>query len=182
MDEIRTKDKIFLAVVMPVAIAAAYFYFWRNDVARRVVELSRERNSLVAVEDFSFEKQQAERQLALAREELAAEEKIPMPAAKVKADASDSVAARELAVLEVFRGAGLSVTSSAAAEAKESRAGNVLKATGARPAPVCRTYQIGGRYPDVVTALRTVASREMAVIPEGVAMSKPGHWTLTLWL
>lgn len=182
MEEIRTKDKIFLAVVMPVAIVAAYFYFWRNDAARRVDELSRERDSLVAVEDFSFEKQQVERQLASAKEELAAEEKIPMPAAKVKADAADSVAARELAVLEVFRGAGLSVTSSVAAEAKESRTGNVLKATGTRPAPVCRTYQIGGRYPDLLTALRTVASREMAVIPECVGMSKPGHWTLTLWL
>jgi len=182
VEAIRTKDKVFLAVIVPVAVAAAYFYFWRNDAARRIDALAGERDALVAVEDFPFEKQQAERQLAAAKEELAAEQKIPMPAAKVKADAADSVAARELAVLEIFRATGLTVTSSAAAEAKESRSGYVLKATGTRPAPVCRTYEIGGRYPDLLAALRTVAAREMAVIPEGVGMSKPGHWTLTLWL
>ena len=29
MTEIRTKDKLFLAVVIPVALLAAYWYGWR---------------------------------------------------------------------------------------------------------------------------------------------------------
>lgn len=182
MEKIRTKDKLFLAVAGPVVLAVAYAYFWRGDTSRRVDALAAERAALVAVEDFPIERQLAERQLAEAREELAAEKKIPMPAVRVKADAADSVAARELAVLGIFRAAGLALLNSAAAEANDPRGGEVLKATGARPAPVCRTYEVGGGYPGLLAALREMAAREMAVVPACVGMSKSGHWTLSIWL
>jgi len=182
MVPIRTKDKVFLAVVVPTAVAAAYWHFWRSDVTRRIDALERERDALVAVGDFPVEKTQAERQLASAQEALTAERKVPMPDTKVKGNASDNVASRELTVLEILRSAGLTVTRSVVTERMESHAGSVLRATGTRPQPVCRTYEIGGRYPDFLNALRTLAARELAVIPECVGMPKPGQWTLTLWL
>jgi len=182
MEAIRTKDKLFLAVVVPAAAVAAYVLLWRADAVKRIETLSRERASLVTVEDFPAERTLAERRLAAAREELAAEERIPMPAVRVKADPAEGVAARERAVLEVFRQAGLIVTSSAATAVESVAGGEVLKRTGTRPAPVCRAYAIDGRYPGLVAALRTMAGREMAVIPERVEMVRPGHWSVVLWL
>jgi hypothetical protein len=77
MTEIRTKDKLFLAVVVPVAIIAAYWYGWRASAGRRLAELETSHAQLVAVEDFPMEKRRAERELAEANAELEAEKKIP---------------------------------------------------------------------------------------------------------
>ena len=39
MTEIRTKDKLFLAVVVPAALLAAYWYCWRAAAGRQLGEL-----------------------------------------------------------------------------------------------------------------------------------------------
>lgn len=182
MDAIRTKDKLFLAVVVPAALVAAYVFFWRTDTARRVAALRDEDAALVTVEDFSAERQRAQGALATAREELSVEGNRPLPALRVKAQAADGVATRERAVLEVFRHAGLTVARSDGAENADAATREVLARTGARPEPVCRRYAIVGSYPQVCAALRSFAEREMAVLPECVEMSAPRQWTLILWL
>lgn len=190
MTEIRTKDKLFLAVVVPLALLAAYWYLWRADAGRQADELARRRVALVAEEDFPMEKRRADKALDEAKAELEAERGQPMPQTKVKADAQERAAERERAVLQVFREAGLTVVGSAATgetrrdAAQTGKAGEVLKATGARPVPLHRSYTIDGRYPDVVKALETLAAREMAVIPDGVVMraEKRNRWTVEVWL
>lgn len=182
METIRTKDKLFLAVVVPIALAAAYIYFWRTDAVRQVEALEREDATLVTVEDFPVERQRAQQLLTMAKEELAAEEKRPMPVAKVKANADDSIAARERAVLGIFRLAGLTVERSDKSEQEDATASGVLNRTGLRPTPVCRQYTIVGCYPQICASLRTFVEREMAVIPDRVEMTAPGRWALTLWL
>ena len=190
MTEIRVKDKLFLAVVIPMALLAAYWYGWRAEAGRRLDNLAHRHATLVDEADFPMEKRRADQALAEAQAELDAERKIPMPQSKVKADAQAHAAERERIVLQVFREAGLTVVGSAAASGQRSdssqtgHAGELLRGTGTRPAPLRRAYTIDGRYPDVVRALETFAAREMAVIPDGVTMRAEGRnrWTVEVWL
>ena len=186
MTEIRTKDKLVLAVVVPLALLAAYWYGWRAAAGRQIAELENRQETLVTEEDFPQAKRQADRELAEATAELEAERKVPPPQATMKADAQASAAERERQTLQVFRDVGLTVVGSAEAKSDGTRAGkagDLLKATGVRPAPVRRSYTLDGRYPDVVKALRTFAEKQMAVIPDCVQMRAGGRnrWTLEVW-
>jgi len=191
MTEIRAKDKLFLAVAVPAALVAAYWYGWRAPAGRRLAELQYNHTRLVAAEDFADEKSRAERAFEEANAELAAERKAPPPQADVRADAADSPAERERQVIRLLREAGLTVVGSAeppaaagGADARAGKGGELLKATGVRPSPIHRAYTVDGRYPDVVQALRALVERKMAVIPDRVQMRAPGRnrWTLEVWL
>lgn len=187
MTEIRTKDKLFLAVVVPIAALAAYWFLWRADAGRKVAELEREETRLVTEEDFPLEKSRAERDVKSAEEELAAEKAVPVPRLKVDGRKEAVAAERELGVLNVFRACGLKVmrvVSESGVAHRTARTADVLKATGLRPDPVRRVYALDGRYPEVVKALETLASERLAVIPESVSMegASGGKWTLALWL
>lgn len=201
MTEIRTKDKLFLAIVVPLAAVACYWFGWRTDAARRFGDLERRHATLVAEDDFDFEMAKARRELAASEADLEAERKIPVPEAKVKARRESVAAERERAVLEVLHGAGLFVSAASGAQVElnpqyenedalsveSERAfvgGDILKATGVCLEPILRMYVVEGRYPQVVKALEAFATRQMAVIPEQVNVSESGRgrWKLSLWL
>ena len=188
MTEIRTKDKIFLAVVVPVALLAAYWYGWRASASQQLAELESRQAQLVTAEDFPMEKRRADRELAEANAELDAEKKVPQPQVAVVADAGASEAERERQILQVFRDAGLIVVGSETPKgdsaAHAGKAGELLKATGVRPKPIHRSYTIDGRYPDVVKALKSLTERKMAAIPDSLQMRATGRnrWTLEVWL
>lgn len=191
MTEIRTKDKLFLAVVVPVAVIAAYWYGWRTSASKRLAELETRHEQLVAAKDFPMEKRRAERELVEANAELEAERKVPPPQTKVNADAQTSAAERERQVLQLLREAGLTVVGSTASKdgagasgPNAAKGGELLKATGLRNAPVHRAYTVDGRYPDVVKALKAIDERKMAAIPDRVQMRASGRnrWTLEIWL
>ena len=191
MTEIRTKDKLFLAVVVPVALLAAYWYGWRASAGRQLADLQGREAQLVTAEDFPIEKRRADHDLAEAKAELDAEKKVPPQAgaaALVAADAGTSEAERERQILLLLREAGLTVVGSEKPKgdtaAHACKAGELLKATGVRPVPIHRAYTLDGRYPDVVKALKALAERKMAAIPDCVQMRATGRnrWTLEVWL
>jgi hypothetical protein len=191
MTEIRAKDKIFLAVAVPAAIVAAYWHCWRAPAGRRLAKLQYNHTRLVDVEDFADAKSRAERAFEEANAELEAERKAPVPQSAVCADAADSAAERERQVILLLRESGLTVVGSAGlsnaaggADSRAGKGGELLKATGVRPSPIHRAYTVDGRYPDVVKALKTLAERKMAAIPDRVQMRAPGRnrWTLEVWL
>lgn len=193
MTEIRTKDKLFLAVVVPLAAVVCYWFGWRADAVRRLDDLERRHAALVAEDDFAFEMAKARRELAASEAELESERKTPAPETKVKARCESVVAERERAVLKVLNGAGLFVSAAKSVlteqdvQSEDERAfvgSDVLKATGVCPQPILRTYVVEGCYPQVVKALETFATRQMAVIPEKVNLlgTGRGRWTLSLWL
>ena len=193
MTEIRTKDKLFLAVVIPVALLAAYWYGWRASAGRQLAELESRQAQLVTAEDFPMEKRRADRELAEANAELDAEkregERPREPRqAPIVADAGTSEAERERQILQVFRDAGLTVVGSETPKgdsaAHASKTGELLKATGVRPKPIHHSYTIDGRYPDVVKALKSLAEKKMAAIPDSLQMRATGRnrWTLEVWL
>lgn len=191
MTEIRMKDKLFLAVVVPVAALALYWYGWRESAAKRESALKSRLSALVAEEDFPVEKARASRALASARAELAAEKGIPMPQTKVKGNPAASVSERETAFLGVLAEFDVAVLSSGGPDSLGASGGDAVRggdealaASGACQRPVLRAYVLEGKYPAVVKALEAVAEREMAVVPETAAMRESGRgkWTLEVWL
>ena len=188
MTEIRTKDKIFLAVVVPAALIAAYWYCWRSPANRQLAELQSREAQLVDAEDFPMEKRRAELELAEAKAELEAERNAPAPQVEVVAEAGASEAERERQALQIIRESGLAVVASEMPKGNAApgsgKGGELLMATGLRPAPIRRSYTVDGRYPDVVKALKAFSERKMAVIPDCVQMRAAGRsrWTLEVWL
>ena len=135
MTEIRTKDRIFLAVAVPAVVAALYWFGWREGEWRRIGELRQRQSALVSQEDFDDEMARANRQARAAREELAAERNASPPARKVKGDAGESEAERGRAVVETLRAAGLKIVRSEASDC----------ASAARSAPDSDGSQVDGR-------------------------------------
>ena len=193
MTPIRTKDKLFLAIAVPLAAAGAYFWCYRADAVKKLDALRGETAALVSQDTFDDEMRIARRKLADAEEELAAERKVAPVVGKVKGDAAETPAEREREVLRVFRDCGIGVMrtedalrGSSAAQVRDgldARAAHSLMATGVRPEPVLRRYVLDGAYPAVRNALGVIASREMAVIPVSVEMRENGRgrWTVLLW-
>ena len=195
MTPIRAKDKLFLAVAVPVAIVAAYVWLYRADASKRLDALRGETAALVEPAMFEMEMRAARAMLADAEREFEAEMKRPPELSRVKGGPGDSQAMRERAVLEIFRDCGIGVMRSDdaprgtfAADAHEAEpladAGKALSGCGARPSPVRRRYVLDGAYPAVRNALGAFAAREMAVVPCSVEMRENGRgrWTLLLWL
>lgn len=181
MTEIRAKDRLFVALTLPLTVAALYLYAWRGEAAKELESAERRRASLVAEEDFESQLAKARRERKSAEEELAAERKIPMPEAAVKANPADGETEREAAVLNVFREAGLRVAASEpAGDAGKNR--DMLQAAGCRPRPMTRRYVLEGGYAQTVKALSVFAERKMAVITEKADMPEAGHWTLEITL
>jgi len=198
MTEIRMKDKIFLAAVVPAAIAGLYWYCWRDPAAKREAEIERRLSVLVEEEDFPAEKARAARDLAAARAELAAEREIPMPQARVKGNPDASISEREMALFDIFAQFGVTILSGDTprqpGDTPHPGVGTLpnsggdsprtLAACGVCPRPVLRVYVLDGKYPAVVKALEAVAARELAVIPDKASMreSGRGRWTMEVWL
>ena len=187
--EVRTKDKLFVAVAAPLAAAAAYFFLWRVDAAKDLAELERRNDALVAEEDFPVAMRRAERQLADSAADLAAERAAPAPDAKMKADGGATSAERESAVLDVFRESGLVVVRGEARDGTTADGGPgavIGEAAGIDGGwrAVCRRYTLDGTYPAVKRALDAFAARRMAVVAEKAEMreSGRGRWTLEVWL
>ena len=180
MTEIRPKDRLFLAVVVPLAAVAAYWYGWRAEAGAELSTLESRRAALVSAGDFEDAFAKARRERKAAEAELEAERNAARPAVKVKADPAEAEADREAAVLEVFREAGLKVISGERIEG--GGVGAVLQAAGCRPGPVARRYSLEGTYPQVMDALARFAGREMAVVAEKVEMCAPGSWRMEVAL
>ena len=189
MTPVRAKDKLFLAVAIPLTAVAIYSYAYRADAARKLDSLRKESASLVDEMTFDDDMRSAKRALAAAEAELATESSAPVPPSEVNASADESPAERERQVLEVLLTCGIGVVRTEDASQKSgandvtARGGDALKATGLRPEPSLRRYTLDGAYPAVRRALGAFAAKKMAVVPESLEMreSGRGRWTLSVW-
>ena len=187
MTAIREKDKLFVAVALPLAALAAYAMLWRAPHLGRVRQLRQAQAALVEAEDFPAERAKLERRAEETAKELEAARAEPPPAETVKGSAEESVAERERRVLDAFRAAGVRVVASAAPErggdgAGDARGGEVLRGTGLRPDPRERVYRLEGGWTEVRRALDAIVAERMAAIPERVSMTAAGRWTMRIWL
>lgn len=180
MTAIRWQDRLFLAVVVPVALAAAYVGWWRSPAVRRLSALQSRDREVVSAEAYAQERRNRAAALEAATSELAAERAQPPPAVRVKAEAQASAAMREREVIGVFRSRGLTLVKSSVVEAAGTAA-EALSATGVRPVPIARRYVLMGDYPALRAALADFSAREAAVVVERLAMSPDGRWEVTVY-
>ena len=179
--EIRTKDKLFLLIAAPLALAGLYFYVYRTDAAKELDALSRREASLVTVEDFPFEKDRAVLMRKNAAAELEAEKNVPPVEAQVKSVKGLSAAERERAVIGIIKNAGLRLVKSELVEGATSSAA-ALKASSAMEAPSVRRYTVSGTYPALLGALRQFETGKDAVIVSSVTLadSLRNRWTFII--
>lgn len=189
MIQVRTKDKIFLAVALPLALLAAYVWLVRQPLATRTAALAAEQRNLPDEDSFPAEKRRLQRRLADAEAELAAEKAEKSPEVAVKGDPESTAAARQDAVLAVFTSAGAKVLHVQPPQAEtppeDVRGDAVLRATGRCPAPEMRQFMLEADYAVVTSVLKTFADRQTPVVPESVSLNVDGRtcrWEMTLWL
>ena len=186
MTALRIRDKLFVVLVIPAALLGAYIYYWRIPHAEKVKTASEACAKLITPEKHAEEKAKLQKLVADTAAELEAEKKMNVPESKIAAGAGDTVAAREQAVLDVFRDAGLRVVSSEINNAEDggARGGAVLRATALRPSPRGRRYSLEGSYSAVRRALELITERKCAVIAERLEMEggEGEKWSLLLWL
>lgn len=189
MTKMRTKDKVFLAVALPVAACAAYFCFWRLPAVRRIGALAAEEARLPNVEDFPAERRALEKRLAAAERELEEARAEKAPESSVRGDAGAGAAERQGRVLAAFAKHGARVVRvEPVAERSDgwgARGGETLRATGLRPAPEAMRFTVEAPYRDFTAALEEFAAERAAVVPESVTMGRAGakcRWEVVIWL
>ncbi|MGN0852236.1 MAG: hypothetical protein ACI4Q3_02540 [Kiritimatiellia bacterium] len=194
MMEIRKKDKVFAAVVLPLVLIGGYVYFWRMPLARRIADLAEECRRLPDPDAFPVERRDLLARTAEAEKERTAAQAEKPAEPAVEGDAQTAVARRLQQAVSVLTGAGVRIVrvddataegGPAAAAAESSRGAAVLEATGIRPVPAARRFAVEADYPDLVTALEAFARRKMAVVPEALSLTagdRTCRWEVTLWL
>lgn len=193
MIEIGKKDKIFVAVVLPLALIGGYFHFWRMPVMHRLSALEGEYRQLPDPDSFPIEKRNLAARLAEAEEALAAARAEAPVEATVEGDAQAVVASRLEQVLSILTTRGVRIVRvEAPAENESSGEGNsdsrgasTLAATGLRPSPDVRKFVVEADYPAFVATLEEFARRKMPVVSERISLTvgeRTSQWEMTLWL
>lgn len=187
--EIRTKDKVFLGIVIPLTLLGCYFHFVRAPQVKRLAALKMEQQRLPDEAMFPMEKRQLQKRVADAEAALAQEKAEKPPESTVTGDPSALAATRQDAVLAALTKAGVKVVrvqSLAQGTSSDDRRGEaVLRATGRCAAPEARQFTVEADYATLTTALGALATARVAVIPESVSLrvgSRTCRWEMVLWL
>lgn len=182
MTEIRTKDKIFVALALPLAAAAFYFLQWRPQLVKKLDGLQARDRVTVMPENFQRAKTEKARIAEAADRELEKERAIPLPASETVGDAADSPARRTQSVVAVFRAAGARVVSSGLADdAPDAAVVGTLRATGTRPAPIARIYLVEADYRALCNALRRFEEEKLPVIASALSSEGGNRWRLKIY-
>lgn len=181
MIEVRTKDKVFIAVVLPLVLVGFYLHTWRPAAVKKLNALETRDRATVTEAAFADEKLARQRALRAAEAAVRAESAKPVPSPEVVGNAGDPPALRTESVLGVLRSSALRVVSSEVVKSTGgSRAAEALRATGTRPAPVCRIYRLKGAFTAVRAALEKFVEGKSPVIVSGAATEDGSVWRLEI--
>ena len=187
--QVRKKDKIFLAIVLPLVLLWGYSDFVRKPLVRRFAALQTEQRQLPDEAMFPTEKRQLQTRIAEAEAALAQEKAEKPPEMKVAGEPTALAAARQDAVLAALAKAGakiVRVQPMAGEKTLEDRRGDaVLRATECCAQPEARCFTVEADYATFLSALGAFSSARMAVIPESVSLrvgSRTCRWEMVLWL
>lgn len=181
MTEIRTKDKLFLAAVVPLALAIVYFMYPRESAVSKYKALQERDRVTVTHEEYPGQKRIRTIALREAQAAFAAEKEKKPPEPEVVGSADAAPARRTHDVVAVFREAGMRVVSvSLAQKHDDARASHVLRATLVRPAPVKRMYVIEGSYPSLKKALETFVKEKTPVVASSLQSAGDDRWKVEI--
>lgn len=192
MIEVGTKDKIFVALALPLAVFAGFVFFVRAPAVKTQTALAEERRRLPDPDLFPIERRNLANRVTETEKELAAARARKPVAAAVVGDVAASVADRQDAVFAALSQRGARLVRVAAGEGTNAgaardadRAARALRDTGIRPEPVERRFVVEAAYPDFVAALEMFISTRAPVVPAAVSMTTQAgvcRWEFTLWL
>lgn len=181
MTEIRFKDKVFLAIAVPLAVAAVYFWYLRPEAAAKLKTLEERDRATVTREEYPGEKRVMTARLKDAEAALSAERSVKPPEPQVVPPGDPSPARRTQAVVATFREAGVRVVSvSLAGDARGERAESSLRALKAMPSPVRRVYVLEGGYTAVKKAFRAFVDEKAAVIVSSLESQGADRWRVEI--
>ena len=184
MIQVGTRDRIFVAVALPLAMLAGYVHFIRQPLARERAALGAEQARLPDPDMFPSERRLLRDRAAEAERDLAAAKAEKPPEVAVRGAADESEAARQQAVFDLLHAHGVRVAKAGPVEAAGVCA-DTLRATGVRPQPVARRFALEASYPALVEALKALEAARLAVVPGAWTMTPGGtacRWEVTLWL
>lgn len=189
MIEVRTKDRIFIALVLPAALFWAHFHYVRTPAAKTRDALSAEYARLPDPMVFPIERRNLAARVAETEAALAAERARRPVESAVRGDPRTALAQRQDAVFSAFSGNGVRIVSADAeeseADAALSTAGTLLRDTGTRPNPAVRRFSATAGYSAFAAALGALCVDKAPVVPMGVTMTVDGRicrWEFSLWL
>ena len=184
MIEVGKRDRIFVAVALPLALLAAHWHFVRGPLEKERAALAAEQARLPDPDMFAVERRTLQTRVAEAEKDLDAARAEKAPEAEVRGEPGASEAARQQAVVDVLQAKGVRILKVEPVEDGGAGA-DILRATGVRPAPVARRIELEAAYPALVDVLAEFEARRMAVVPGPVSMASDGtscRWEVTLWL
>lgn len=184
MIEVGKRDRIFVAVVLPLALLGTFVYFVRQPLARERAALAAERAQLPDPDMFPAARRALEDRLAEAERERKAVLAEKQPESAVRGEAGETEAARVEAVFGVLHAKDVRIVKAEPVEAT-GRAVDVLRGTGLRPAPAARRLVLEADYAAVLEALRECEARRLAVVPGAFGLEPAEtscRWEVTLWL
>ena len=183
MIEVRTKDRIFVAVALPLALLGCYLHFVRGPLATSRTALAAERARLPDPDMFPQERRALSARVDAAARELAAARAEPPPELTVRGRPADSEGVRLQAVFDALQRGGVRVVRAEPVEAA-GRAADVLRATGVRPEPAARRVVLEADYPALVGALLACEAGRLAVVAGALSLASGEttcRWEVTLW-
>lgn len=182
MIQVGKKDKIFVAVLIPVLVFVAFLYYVREPAVKQRAEMKARIAQLPEPSMFPMLERRLKEKVAEAEVELKKTKDEKPPAPKVVANKDDSIAARRETLFDTFRKKGAEIKSVEPIEAA-SISGDALKATGCRPAPAIVRVSLEAEYPAITGCLKEIEEKKMAVIVEAVEMSVNDkcRWEILLW-
>lgn len=185
MLQITNRDKIFIIVALPVAVALCYWFLLRRPIAAEYSVCENQAMSLASAEQYEAENLMLNRQLAAAREKLQNEKNKAGEGADAKVSGGLSSAERLEKVLNVFAANNVRIITSEAQPDNGARpAGKVMRDLFGIKDPHLRLFSAEGAYANVVSALQSFSIRENQVIVESVSLTTGRlgcKWTVLLW-
>lgn len=184
MIEIRKKDLVFAATILPAALAAAYIYFWRMPALERIEELKEKEISLVDEAAFPARLAALRREADAARRDLEAFKAAGPGESPMPRPPPASLAERQRVLFAHFTTHGMRIVSAKTAPQADDAIAGILNIATARSDATAIAIIAEGSYHALRETLEELDTSKEAVIPQSVAFSStsPGRWEICVWL
>lgn len=185
MIEVRKKDVIFAAIVLPAAAVALYVWLWRLPAAEEMDGLARRSAQLVLQDEFPMRMRNAQERRAEAEAALAAAQALAPVERLVEGTPSARLAERQRELFALFAVNGARVVASKSfPESRSGRMHDAIAATGVRSEPVRMLVTVQASYTALRNALDAMVRGKCAFFPETLSFkaAAPEKWEIAIWL
>jgi hypothetical protein len=180
MIRIGKKDRIFVAVLLPVLAMAGFVHCVRRPAMEKSREMKERLFALPEPSAFPLAERRLKEKTEIAKAELEKTKAEKPLAPEVLAWENPSVASRRESVLNVLRAKGANVKSVKPVDGTGISA-MALKDTGCNLSPCAVRVLLEAGYPSIVESLKEIEEKKMAAIAESAEMPAAGKWEILLW-